>query len=274
MSDSKPTQEGKKLKRGSSYDKFIITVFFFNIASYFVSTYLFIILSLVFISYLMLKFVWDRFKIEQKMMKYKWYKKIHFYWIFRKIRKQSKSMNQTQALLAKYLMGIPIEEGEDEVKTFIDVQNHLGENWPFMVPVKDTRDPKVTVKGKRVECISSYTYLDLAREERIQEAAIEAARRYSTGNHGPRMLCGNLEILEQLEEKIAKFFRRESALVFSSGYLACMSTIAGVARKGDLLLMDRLSHASLRAGAKLSSAKTVYFKHNDFKDAEKQIKKH
>ncbi len=274
MSDSKQIQEPKKTQRTSAYDKFIITIFFVNIASYFVSTYLFIILSLVFISYLMLKFVCDRFKLGQVLMKYKWFKKLHFYWTYRKFRKQSKSINQTQVLLAKHLMGIPIEEGEDEVKSFIDVQKHLGENWPFMVRVKDTRDPKVTVKGKRVECISSYTYLDLAREERIQEAAIEAARRYSTGNHGPRMLCGNLEILEQLEEKIAKFYRRESALVFSSGYLACMSTIAGVARKGDLLLMDKLSHASLKAGAKLSGANTVYFKHNDFKDAEKQIRKH
>jgi len=222
----------------------------------------------------MLKYAWEKMHLEQKLMKYKWFKKLHLLWTFRKFRQQSKSINQTQVLLAKHLLGIPFVEGEDEVQSFNDVQNHLGKNWPFMVPVRDTRDAKVTVKGKKVECISSYSYLDLARDERIQEAAIESAKRYSTGNHGPRMLCGNLEILEQLEERIAKFFRRESALVFSSGYLACMSAIAGVARKGDLLLMDKLSHASLKAGAKLSSAKIVYFKHNDFKDAEKQIKSH
>lgn len=87
------------------------------------------------------------------------------------------------------------------------------------------------------------------------------------------MLCGNLEILEDLEEKISKFFSKEHALVFSSGYLACMSTIAGIARKGDLLLMDKLCHASLRAGARLSGAQIANFKHNDFKDALKQKNK-
>jgi len=62
-------------------------------------------------------------------------------------------------------------------------------------------------------------------------------------------------------------------LVFSSGYLACMSVIAGIARKGDLLVMDKLDHASLKAGAKYSGVKTVYFNHNDFKEAERLIKK-
>jgi len=73
---------------------------------------------------------------------------------------------------------------------------------------------------------------------------------------------------------LAKFLNKENALVFSSGYLACMSCVAGVARKGDMLLMDKLCHASLKAGAKLSGANIVYFKHNDYKDAEKQINSH
>jgi 7-keto-8-aminopelargonate synthetase-like enzyme len=122
-----------------------------------------------------------------------------------------------------------------------------------------------------VTCISSYAYLDLGRDERVQEAAIAAARQYSTGNHGPRMLCGNLEILEELEVVIGKFFKRDAALVFSSGYLACMSALAGIGRKNDLLLMDKLSHASLKAGSKLCGAQTHYFKHNDFEDAERII---
>ena len=105
----------------------------------------------------------------------------------------------------------------------------------------------------------------------MQEAAITAARQYSTGNHGPRMLCGNLEILEELEVVIGKFFKRDAALVFSSGYLACMSCLAGITRKNDLLLMDKLSHASLKAGSKLCGAQTKYFKHNNFKDAERII---
>jgi 8-amino-7-oxononanoate synthase len=255
-------------------DKLLIGVLLVDAACFYISKIAFIFFTLVFIGLLMLKFAWERLHLEKKLQKYKWFRKFRFMMTFRKFRQMSKSINQTQVYLAKYLLGIPIEDGETEVKSFNDVQNSMGSNWPFMVPVKDTKDAKVTVKGKRVECVSSYSYLDLARDERVQEAAIEAAKHYSTGNHGPRMLCGNLEILETLEQRIAKFYRRESALVFSSGYLACMSAIAGVARKGDLLLMDKLTHASLKAGAKLSSAKIVYFKHNDFKDAERQIKNH
>jgi len=170
------------------------------------------------------------------------------------------------------MLKLPIKKEEDEVTSFLDIRDHMGEKWPFMIQVKNTRAPQVEVRGKNVKCISSYSYLDLGRNELVQEAAIQSARQYSTGNHGPRMLCGNLEILEQLEVRISKFFKRESALVFSSGYLACMSTISGIARKGDLLLMDKLCHASLKSGAKLSSAEIVYFKHNDFQDAEKKLK--
>jgi len=194
----------------------------------------------------------------------------------KELRDKSKSINQSQLFLAKYLFDLEVKDDEDELTSFTEVKNFLEEReqWPYMIPVCNTREKLVSVRGKDVKCISSYAYLDLGRDERVQEEAIKAARAYSTGNHGPRMLCGNLEILEKLETRIAAFFKREGALVFSSGYLACMSAIAGYVRKGDLLLMDKLSHASLKAGAKVSGATPIYFKHNDFVDAENKIKKH
>ena len=87
------------------------------------------------------------------------------------------------------------------------------------------------------------------------------------------MLCGNLDIHEQFEIKLAKFLGKEHALAFSSGYLACMSVITGIARKGDLIIMDKLCHNSLQTGAKLCDAKTIRFPHNDFKAATKLVKK-
>ena len=279
MTESKQTDTPKqqpKASRGSGYllDKPLAGILLADIISYFFSSFAFIFFTLIFVALLMLRFAWGKFQLEHKLKRFKWFKKLHFLWTFKRLRDQSKSLNQTQVLLAKHLLGVPIEDDENEVKSFNDVMNSMGDDWPFMMKVKDTRKALVTVKGKKVDCISSYSYIDLARDERVQEAAIEAAKGYSAGNHGPRMLCGNLEILEQLEQSIAKFYRREAALVFSSGYLACMSAIAGFARKGDLLLMDRLTHASLKAGAKLSNAKVVYFNHNDFKHAEKLIRSH
>jgi len=240
--------------------------------SYFLTPFIFKLSAMFLVKLILLKLVLAYTGLDRKIEESKLMKKLLFILSLRKLKKQSKSINQTQTLLGKFLLDIPIKEDEDEVMSYMDIKNHYGDKWPFMHPVSNTRDPKVVVRGKRVECISSYSYLDLCRDERVQEAAIQAAKLYSTGNHGPRMLCGNLEILENLEKRLAKFLYKEAALVFSSGYLACMSCVSGIARKGDVLLMDKLCHASLKAGAKLSGAKIVYFKHNDFKDAEKQIK--
>lgn len=85
----------------------------------------------------------------------------------------------------------------------------------------------------------------MSHEKEVVDFAIEYAKLYGTGNHGPRMLCGNLDIHEQFEKKLSSFFKKDHALVFSSGYLACMSVLTGLARKGDVLLMDKLCHNSL-----------------------------
>jgi 7-keto-8-aminopelargonate synthetase-like enzyme len=202
--------------------------------------------------------------------------KLQIYMDVRPYIKHAKSANHNTSLLGKYLLKLPIKEGETELDSYLDIKNAMEKEgiWPFMLNIKDTREEKITVQGKPMKCISSYNYLDLGRDESCQNAAVDAHNAYSTGNHGPRMLCGNLQILEDLEVKIAKFFKKEAALVFSSGFLACMSTISGLCKKGDLLLMDKLNHVSLRTGVKNCSANTQYFKHNNFNDAERIIKKH
>lgn len=205
---------------------------------------------------------------QKKFSQFKIYQQVKPY------LKASKSLNHATTLIGKFIIGMPLKANENEITTFNEIKDHFGKKWPFMVKIKDTRNEKITVEGKPCTCISSYNYLDLGRNEEIQKASIEAANAYSSGNHGPRMLCGNLQILEDLEAKISKFLNKEAALVFSSGFLACMSTISGIARKGDLLLMDKLNHASLKTGAKTCSANVQYFKHNDFADAERIIKKH
>jgi 7-keto-8-aminopelargonate synthetase-like enzyme len=247
----------------------IITVILLFISQFAAKITFFILIKVILGKFIMIYYGWDKHLENTKVVK-----KLKFMWKMKKIKAQAKSLNQSMTLMAKSLLNLPIDENEDEVKSYLDIKNSYGEDWPFMVPVKRTRDPQVNVKGKKVECVSSYSYLDLCRNPEVQEAAINATKDYSSGNHGPRMLCGNLEILESLEKRLARFLNKESSLVFSSGYLACMSCVAGVARKGDMLLMDKLCHASLKAGAKLSGANIVYFRHNDYKDAENKIKSH
>lgn len=209
---------------------------------------------------------------RSRIMKTMMWKKLQLYLMYRDVAKLSRSINQTQVLITKRVLGLPIDENENEIKSFNDIKAYFGDKFPFMKEIRDTNNDIITVEGNPCRCISSYSYLNLTEDARVNEAAIQATRGYSAGNHGPRMLCGNLEILEELERKIAKFFNREAALVCSSGYLATMSAVAGVARPGDFLLMDKLCHASLKAGMRISGVSAHYFKHNDFEDAARIIK--
>jgi 7-keto-8-aminopelargonate synthetase-like enzyme len=272
MDQNKKTNESKTNNSAKPKDTYIdnslkafaiVNVVLLPISAYFSTTITIGLLVLLITAYLFISSEYGKKQMD----------KLKIYMEIRPYLKASKSLNHSTTLIGKYITGLPVKLDETEVETFNEIKDHFGEKWPFMKKVENTRATKIRVEGKDCVCISSYNYLDLGRDERCQIAAVEAANAYSSGNHGPRMLCGNLQILEDLEVKIAKFFKKDHALVFSSGFLACMSTIAGIARKGDLLLMDKLSHASLRTGAKICSAKTVFFKHNDFKDAEKIIKK-
>lgn len=221
-----------------------------------------IIIGLLVITYLVYISKWGKAKLEQIL-------------IYRELKpyiSQSISLNHTATLIAKFITGVPVIPGESEIDSFIDMKNFYGDKYAFMIQIKDTRNRKITVKGKPMTCISSYNYLDLARDERVNKAAIDAAKEFDNCDIEHRTESGKLLIIQKLEETVASFFKREKALVFSSGYLACMSALAGIARKGDLLVMDRLCHASLVAGSKNCEAKVVRFKHNDFVDAERLIK--
>jgi 8-amino-7-oxononanoate synthase len=92
------------------------------------------------------------------------------------------------------------------------------------------------------------------------------------GATGSRLLSGNHQIYQDAEDCIAKFHQAKSALIFNSGYDANVGFFGSVPQKGDLILYDELSHASIRDGIQLSNAQAYKFKHNDFEDLEKKIK--
>mmetsp|Transcript_32814 Transcript_32814/g.37212 ORF Transcript_32814/g.37212 Transcript_32814/m.37212 type:complete len:478 (-) Transcript_32814:439-1872(-) len=202
-------------------------------------------------------------------------RKLKLYWNIYKLKKMSESLPHLQTLIAKMQFGLPIRDGESEVQSFLDAKRHFGKDWPYMWSVKNVSDDMVDVDNSEFKCetFSSYAYLDFVRDKEVQEFALATAEEYAPGNHGPRMLGGNTKVLCEFEEALAKFLGKEAVLLASSGYLACMSAIHGIAHKGDLIIADQYSHASLRAGLKLSGAKVRYFKHNNFKHAEDLIQK-
>ncbi len=118
---------------------------------------------------------------------------------------------------------------------------------------------------------ASNDYLGLARHPRLVAAAQEAAGRYGAGSTASRHVCGNLPVHAALDEALAVFKRREAALAFSSGYAAALGTIPALVGKGDAVLLDKLSHASLIDGARLSGATLRVFPHNHLAALEKLL---
>ena len=111
--------------------------------------------------------------------------------------------------------------------------------------------------------LASNNYLGLTNHPRVVRAAQEAAARYGTGSGSSPLLIGSFPITKTLETKLAEFKGAEEACVFSTGYSANVGVISAVAGKDDVVILDRLAHASMVDGAKLSGAQIKIFHHND-----------
>jgi 8-amino-7-oxononanoate synthase len=124
-------------------------------------------------------------------------------------------------------------------------------------------DSEVTVDGRRFVMLGSNNYLGLANDPRVKKAAMDATERWGAGTTGSRCLNGTLEIHDDLEKRLARFFRRDAAIFFTSGYMANLGVISGLAQRGDFVIVDRRAHASILDGCRLSHAETKRFRHND-----------
>ena len=123
--------------------------------------------------------------------------------------------------------------------------------------------PRMRVDGRDVLLFAGSNYLDLAQHPEVVEASVRAAREFGCAAGGSRLISGNLVIHEELEENLAKFFGLESALVFNTGYMANVGVIPALAGKGDVVVSDSLSHASIIDGCRLSRAEVRVFPHGD-----------
>ena len=117
--------------------------------------------------------------------------------------------------------------------------------------------------GKRVLNFSSNDYLDLARAPEVRESAETALRKWGCGSTSSRLLVGTFSCHEELESRLARFKGYEDAIAFGSGYLTNVGTVSALVGRHDLVLADRLAHASLLDGAALSRAGVRRFQHND-----------
>ncbi len=121
----------------------------------------------------------------------------------------------------------------------------------------------IRLDGRTLLNFSSNDYLGLADHPRLKEAAIHAVERYGSGSGASRLICGSLAPHHELDEALAAFKNTQAAISFSSGYAAAIGTICALCDKDDIIVLDKLVHASIIDAARLSRAKLRVFPHND-----------
>jgi 8-amino-7-oxononanoate synthase len=141
----------------------------------------------------------------------------------------------------------------------------------FFRKIESPQDSEVMVDGKRLIMIGSNNYLGLTNHPRVKEAAIKAIEKFGSGCAGSRFLNGNLEIHEELEMKLARFLRKEAALVFATGYQTNLGAISALVGRNDVAIIDKYNHASIIDGCRLSFGEAKKYRHNDMKDLERVL---
>jgi 8-amino-7-oxononanoate synthase len=132
----------------------------------------------------------------------------------------------------------------------------------------------VELAGQSVVNFASNDYLGLAGDRRLMATAVAATQAYGTGSTGSRLLSGHKLLHRELEQAISTWKQTEDALVFSSGYLANLGTVAALVGQRDLILGDQYNHSSLKKGAILSGATTLNYLHNDLTDLRSKLTAH
>jgi 8-amino-7-oxononanoate synthase len=135
--------------------------------------------------------------------------------------------------------------------------------------VDSAQGPRIKSGGETFLNFSSNDYLGLANHPALKEAAIKAVEKFGAGAGASRLICGSLAPFHELEETIAAFKGTEAALTFSTGYAAAEGAICALLGKNDIIVIDKLVHASIVDAARLSGAKLRVFAHNDLEDLEK-----
>ena len=143
--------------------------------------------------------------------------------------------------------------------------------YPYFHPIEEATATEARIRGEWKVMVGSNNYLGLTHHPRVIEAAANALTNYGSGSTGSRFLNGTLDLHYELEERLARFFHKEAALVFTTGYQASLGATATIIARGDHLFLDRLDHASLVDGARLSHGEVHRYPHGDFAALGKQL---
>lgn len=157
---------------------------------------------------------------------------------------------------------------------WIDDELNALQEQGLLTTIREIDSPQgawLIIDGRRVLNLCSNNYLGLANHPRIVAAAKEAIDQYGVGPGAVRSIAGTMSIHTQLEERLARFKGAEATVVLQSGFNANTATIPAIVGKGDAIFSDRLNHASIIDGCRLSGAKIIAYEHNSPESLEETI---
>src|SRR5258708_13726809 len=131
---------------------------------------------------------------------------------------------------------------------------------------------EVVIAGRRLINLSSNNYLGLNTHPRLVDAAVQAAREWGAGSGAVRTIAGTQTLHEELERRLAIFKMPPAALTFQSGYAVNVGVLGAMLEDGDVVISDKLNHASIIDGIRLTKADRILYEHVDVDDAERALK--
>ncbi|OGS25875.1 MAG: 8-amino-7-oxononanoate synthase [Elusimicrobia bacterium RIFOXYB2_FULL_48_7] len=145
--------------------------------------------------------------------------------------------------------------------------------YPYFHKIETAQGPEVIIDGqKKIVCCSN-NYLGLTQHPKVVEASINAVRKYGTSCTGSRFLSGTIDLHEKVEKKFARFIGKESALLFTTGHHSNLGAISSLVTKGEYVITDKLDHASIVDGCRLSLGQMLRYRHNNMNDLERILSK-
>jgi len=143
--------------------------------------------------------------------------------------------------------------------------------YPYFTPIEEVKGNKVKIDGKEIIMVGSNNYLGLIDYPKAMKAAQEAIVKYGVATCGSRFLNGTLDIHVELERRLAKFMKKDTALAFSTGFQTNQGIISTIVGRGDAVITDRMDHASIIDACRLSYGNVCKFKHNNMEDLERVL---
>ena len=143
---------------------------------------------------------------------------------------------------------------------------------PFSIVMEEVKSPTLAViKGKETILLGTYNYMGMTFDPDVIDAGKHALDTFGTGTNGSRALNGTFHDHIDVENALREFYGTTGAIVFSTGYQANLGIISGIAGKGEYVILDADSHASIYDGCAMGNAEIVRFRHNSVADLDKRL---